>query len=66
MVHLGEGPAVVGESAVNLELARNSIDLLGMLGEKTKGNLDDDEKKLLETLLYELRVKFVAKSKESV
>ena len=63
MVSLGEGPAEAGEPGFNLELARNGIDLLGMLAEKTEGNLDDDEKKLLETLLYELRMKFVEKSK---
>jgi len=65
MVSLGEGPSEGGQSTLNLELARNGIDLLGMLSEKTAGNLDDDEKKLLETLLYELRMKFVEKSKET-
>ena len=65
MVSLGEGPTGAGAGEVNLELARNGIDLLGMLREKTEGNLDDDEQKLLETLLYELRTKFVEKSKSS-
>ena len=63
MVSLGEGPAEAGPAAMNLELARNGIDLLGMLQDKTSGNLDVDEKRLLETLLYELRTKFVEKSK---
>ncbi|HJL72859.1 MAG TPA: DUF1844 domain-containing protein [Nitrospinaceae bacterium] len=40
------------------------MDMLIMLREKTKGNLTDDEKKLLEQLIYELQVKYVAKSKE--
>jgi hypothetical protein len=35
-----------------------------MLREKTKGNLKEDEKKLLEQLVYELQVKYVAKTKE--
>ena len=43
----------------NLVLARHSIDTLEMLREKTRGNLDDSEAKLLESLLYELRMKFV-------
>ena len=61
MMHLGEAPNPAnGESSVNLVLARNTIDLLGMLKEKTVGNLDDDEAKLLETMLYELRTKFVS------
>jgi hypothetical protein len=34
------------------------------LREKTKGNLKEDEKKLLEQLVYELQVKYVAKTKE--
>jgi hypothetical protein len=59
MAHLGEGPA----SQVDLELARNTIDVLGILKEKTSGNLDDEEQKLLDTLLYETRVKFVEKTK---
>ena len=44
---------------VNLPLARQSIDSLEMLEEKTRGNLDPDEAKLLESLLYELRMRFV-------
>jgi len=38
--------------------------MLIMLREKTKGNLKEDEKKLLEQLVYELQVKYVAKTKE--
>lgn len=40
-------------------LARQTIDTIEMLREKTRGNLDDEERKLLDSLLYELRVKFV-------
>lgn len=60
MGHLGEGPA----SSMNLELARNTIDVLGILKEKTEGNLDDEEQRLLDTLLYETRLKFVEKTKD--
>lgn len=45
--------------APNPVLARHSIDTLEMLREKTRGNLDDNEAKLLDSLLYELRMKFV-------
>jgi len=63
-VHLGETPdPSTGEPTVNLALARNTIDLIGLLDEKTKGNLDDDEAKLVESVLYELRTKFVEKTK---
>lgn len=43
----------------DLPAARYFIDLLGMLEEKTKGNLTADEKKMLEQVLYELRMEFV-------
>ena len=49
-----------GEAAEpNPMLARQTIDTLEMLHEKTRGNLDDEEKKLFEGLLYELRMRFV-------
>jgi len=39
--------------------ARQSIDMLGVLGEKTKNNLTEDEDRLLQTILFELRLTFV-------
>jgi len=39
--------------------ARQSIDMLDVLAEKTKGNLTEDESKLLETVLFELRLTFI-------
>jgi hypothetical protein len=49
-----------GESLQRLDLAKHSIDLLAVLEEKTKGNLAPDEQRLLDTLLYELRMAYVA------
>ncbi len=43
----------------NLAQAKYSIDLLGMLEQKTKGNLESEEARLLETLLYDLRMRYV-------
>lgn len=43
----------------NLPLARHTIDTLEMLQRKTTGNLDEEEARLLESLLYELRMRFV-------
>ncbi len=40
-------------------IARQTIDTLEMLREKTRGNLDEDETKLFDSLLYELRMRFV-------
>ena len=47
------------EKQVDLEAAKHHIDLLEMLDLKTKGNLDDQEKKLLDSVLYELRMRYV-------
>ncbi len=43
----------------NKALARQTIDTLEMLRDKTRGNLDDEEAKLMDSLLYELRMHFV-------
>jgi hypothetical protein len=59
-VALGKVPAPSGETQdIDLETARYLIDVLGMLEGKTKGNLDDAEDKLLQSLIYDLRVAFV-------
>ncbi len=43
----------------DLAQAKNAIDVLGMLGEKTRGNLNENENRLLEHTLYELRMNYV-------
>jgi Domain of unknown function (DUF1844) len=43
----------------NLPMARQTIDILGILEEKTKGNLTEEEQTLLRNLLYDLRVRYV-------
>jgi hypothetical protein len=47
----------------NLPIARQTIDTLEMLTEKTRGNLTDAESNLLESIVYELHMKFVEASK---
>lgn len=61
MMHLGEAPDADGARTENLPLAKNTIDVLGVLREKTQGNLDDDEQKLLDAVLYETRMKYLQK-----
>ncbi len=64
MVHLGEIPEPSsGQKMEDLEAARQMIDILGILKEKTEGNLSAEESQLLENVLYELRMKFMGKSK---
>lgn len=61
MVHLGEvADPGTGAKAPNLEIARYTIDTVALLQEKTKGNLDEQEAQLIESLLHELRSKYVA------
>jgi hypothetical protein len=47
------------QQAKNLPLAKQTIDLIGMLKEKTKGNLTPDEERLIESALYDLRMRYV-------
>ncbi len=60
LVQLGliEDP-VTGETDKNLPLAKQTIDILGMLDEKTKGNLTVDESMMLKNMLYDLRMLYV-------
>ena len=48
-----------GHKNKNLPLAKQTIDILGMLEEKTKGNLSEDEAAMLKNILYELRMLYV-------
>ena len=48
----------------NLEQAKNMIDILGMLDAKTKGNLNDNEQRLMEHVLFELRMNYVDELKK--
>jgi len=64
MAHLGEVPdPATGTTTENLVAAKQMIDILSILQEKTKGNLESDEERLLDNLLYELRMKFLSKTK---
>lgn len=48
----------------DLNLARFNIDLLNILKEKTKNNLNDDEQRLLDSVISDLQLKFVEVSKK--
>lgn len=48
----------------NLDQAKNMIDILGMLEARTQGNLNDNEKKLLDHALFELRMNYVDEMKK--
>lgn len=60
MYHFGDFPdPVSGKVEKNLPAAKQTIDILGMLKDKTAGNLDDNEKNLLEGMLFDLRMRYV-------
>ncbi len=60
LIQLGEiqDPASK-QPAKNLPLAKQTIDLIGMLQEKTKGNLSSEEQRLMENILFDLRMRYV-------
>ena len=60
LMHLGEIPDPISkEKKKDLSLAKHTIDVMGMLQEKTEGNLTDNEKKLMDGILYDLRMRYV-------
>ena len=64
LMHLGKLPGSEDDT-VNLAHAKQSIDCIAMLEEKTKGNLTGEEERLISEVLYDLRLRFVAASKEA-
>jgi hypothetical protein len=63
LVHLGELPdPITNAKEVNLQLAKQTISIIEMLKEKTKGNLTKEEESLLDNVLYDVRLKFIKSS----
>ncbi|MBX3249650.1 MAG: DUF1844 domain-containing protein [Myxococcales bacterium] len=67
LMHLGAAPPELFEGGqappVSLPLAKQTIDLIAMLEEKTRGNLDGEEERLLSQLLFDLRMRYVTLAK---
>jgi len=60
LIQLGEIQDPISQKmAQNLPLAKQTVDLIGMLKEKTKGNLTSDEEKILDNILFDLRMRYV-------
>lgn len=65
LFHLGEIPdPATNEREKNLPIAKQTIDIIGMLKEKTKGNLINDEEMLIDHILYDLRMRYVEEMKK--
>ena len=66
LLHLGDAPdPSTGQREKNLPLARQTIDLLAVLQDKTRGNLSGDEERVLSQAIYDLRMRFVEVSKDT-
>lgn len=65
LVHLGEVDDPQGQAQVDLHLARQTIDVIQMLVDKTKGNLDEEEQRLVDAIQAELHAKYNAKIQRS-
>lgn len=64
LIHLGEIPDPGSmERSVNLSAAKHTIDILELLSEKTRGNLSDEERKLTDDVVYNLRLKYMKSAK---
>ncbi len=64
LVHLGDAPNPVdGAPDQNLPMARQTIDLLSLLEQKTQGNLTGEEERVLQQVLYDLRLRYVEVSR---
>jgi hypothetical protein len=64
LVHLGDYPdPASGKNEVDLPLAKQTIDLIALLEEKTRGNLTKDEESLIKHILYDLRLRYVQKTR---
>jgi len=60
VMYLGQSDEPDGKKAPrNLPMAKHAIDLLTVLEEKTKGNLSSEEEQILESLLFDLRLRYV-------
>ena len=58
MIQMG-GTQADGQRRVDIIGARQTIDLLGIMAEKTRGNLTDNEDRMLQTVLFEARMAFL-------
>lgn len=64
MIHLGIMPDPISKKTeTNNEMAKQNIDLIALLKEKTKGNLSEEEQSLVDGMLYDLRMKYVESTK---
>ena len=59
LYYLGDLPSSGGQTVLDVDMAKHQLDTLSILEEKTKNNLTEDEKGLLDAALYETRTRFI-------
>jgi hypothetical protein len=65
LVHLGEiAEPSTGQKQLNSQMAKQTIDIIGLLQEKTKGNLNSEEEKLVQNVLTDLRMRYISALKK--
>jgi hypothetical protein len=65
LMHLGDAPSPAdAREEVNLAMARQTIDLLAILQEKTRGNLSGAEERIVAQVLFDLRMRYVEVAKQ--
>ena len=64
LMYMGETKLAPGENpTINMTLARQNIEIISLLADKTKGNLTETEQHLLQQILLDLRMRFIEKNK---
>jgi len=66
LFYLGDLAPQGSEPVLNLDMAKHQIDTLGVLEEKTRGNLTEEEQRLLDTALYEARMRYVSVASQMI
>jgi hypothetical protein len=65
LVHMGEvEDSSAADIPVDMVMAKQTIDIIGMLKDKTKNNLTPEEENLINHVLYDLRLRFVQHGKK--
>ena len=65
LLHLGEiADPQTGQKRKDLPMSKHSIDIIAMLKDKTKGNLNDEEQKFIDNILADLRLRYVKAVKQ--
>ena len=66
LFYLGDLAPQGAEPSINLDMAKHQIDTLSVLEEKTRGNLSQDEQRILDSALYESRMRYVSVASQYV